>query len=428
MKRLGKILKWMGIVAAAAITVLLMLNAYFVWSTGTELEHRLTSLRQAGVPAQLADLAREPIPPEKNADVFLRRAADDLDAIEKELLALYPRKGFTSGNLSPAEQDKLEKLFAAYPTLMPLLEQAADCPDYDLQPDFSLPATPFLQSYMERPQKHRLLDRVLRTRCALLLSKGRGDDALANQMVLLRLTRLWRRDPLTLAFLVTAVCELGAMQGVNQVLQSGPVTPSVRQAVDTELALHDTMEGYNNAMRSERAYSLSSIREIPGAGFWLTRGFSNELALGLIDFYDRCLANGSRAYSDVVADKRPPSAPKYGPNLYGALITLLEPAMRAVRESTERTRAICRAVRVLNALQTHVPKGSDLVPKLSELGLPGEVTLDPFNGEPLHIKKLPEGWMVYSVGADLVDDGGKIDGKTDVGVGPTGRAETPTNR
>ena len=93
MNRLRRILKWTGIVVAAAITVLLMFNAYFVWSTGSQLERRLAELRQAGDPVQLADFAREPIPPEKNADAFLSRAADDLDAIQKELLALYPQKG-----------------------------------------------------------------------------------------------------------------------------------------------------------------------------------------------------------------------------------------------------------------------------------------------------------------------------------------------
>ena len=189
MKRLAKILKWIGIVTAGAITILLMLNAYFVWSTGTELERRLAALRQAGDPVQISDFAREPIPPGTNADAFLRRAADDLDAVEKELLALYPRKGYTTGNLSPDEQEKLEKSFASYPGLMTLLEQAADCPDSDLQLDVSMSATPFLESYIGRSQKHRVLYRILRTRCTLLLSKGRGDDALASQMLLLRLTR-----------------------------------------------------------------------------------------------------------------------------------------------------------------------------------------------------------------------------------------------
>jgi hypothetical protein len=416
----------MGIATAAAITILLMLNAYFVWSTGAELERRLAALRHAGDPAQISDYAREPIPPEKNADAFLRRAGNDLDAIQKDLLALYPQKGYTTEILLPEQQEKLEKVFASYPGVMPLLEQAANCPDSDLQLDASLSATPFLQSYIDRPTKHRVLNRILRTRCTLLLSKGRRDDALANQILSLQLTRHWRREPLTIAYLVTAVCEHGAMEGINQVLQAGPVSLSARQALDAELALHDTMEGYNEALRSERAYSLSSIREIPGSRFWLTRGFSNELALGLIDFYDRRLADGSRPYRDVVAAKAAPSTPRYGPNMYGALITLLEPAMASVRDATERNRAVCRSIRVLNALQTHVAPGSDSVPKLTELGLPDSATIDPYSGEPLHVKKLSEGWLVYSVGADLVDDGGKVDGKTDVGVKPLVRAATPT--
>jgi hypothetical protein len=424
MNRLRKILKGIWIVAGAAINILLLVNAYFVWSTGSELERRLAALRSAGDPVQLADLAREPIPSDRNADVFLRRAADDLDAVEKELLAMYPKKGYSNGNLSPAEQDELENLFAAYPKVMPLLEQAAACPDADPQLDVSPPTTRFLQPYMDRSGKHRLVNRVLRTRCALLLSKGRVDDALANQMLMLRLTRHWRREPLIFAYLVTAVCEMGAMEGVNHALRSsGPVSPASRRAIDTELALHDTMAGYDWALRSERAYSLSSVQEIPGSSFWLTRGFANQLALGLMDLYDRHLARGLRAYADVVAGKGPASVLRRGPNPYGALVTLLEPALNAAREPAERTRAMSRSLRVLNALQSQVPTQSALVPKLTELGLPEEATIDPYNGEPLHVNKRPDGWMVYSVGNNLVDDGGTFDGNKDIGSGPIGPKE-----
>ena len=48
-----------------------------------------------------------------------------------------------------------------------------------------------------------------------------------------------------------------------------------------------------------------------------------------------------------------------------------------------------------------MPPDSDQVPKLTDLGLPAQATIDPFNGEPLHVKKRPEGWMVYSVGRNL---------------------------
>jgi hypothetical protein len=427
MKRLRKILKWIGIVAGAVIAILLFANAYFVWSTGTRLEARLAALRQVGEPVQLTDLGRAPIPPEKNADAFLRRATDDLDAIQKELVAWYPEKGYPTGELTPAEQEKLENLFAAYPKVMPLLEQAADCPDSDPQLDVTLPPFRFIESYMNRSSDHRLLIRVLRARSALLRSRGRADDALAGQVLTLRLTRHWRREPFLIGYLVTAVCEQSAMEEANRVLRGGPVAPAARRALDAELALHDTLEGYTWALRSERAFSLSSSREMPGAGFWLTRAFTNDLMLGFLELYDRHLEGASRPDERVAGKDADPRSPGRL-NPYRALVTLLEPALISAREPAERVRAMSRALRVLNALQVRVPAGSNEVPRLDDLGLPAEATIDPFDGEPLRVKQLPRGWMVYSVGGNGVDDGGKLDGRSDVGVGPVGPEETRKTR
>jgi hypothetical protein len=424
MKRLGRILTWTAIVAAAAIAILLTLNAYIVWSTGTMLEHRLAVLRQAGNPVQLADLGHEPIAPEKNGDVFLRRTAGDLDALQKELVALYPRVGYPTGPMSPADQDKLNKLFAAYPKVMPLLEQAAACPDFDSQFDLSLPPSRFLEFYMEYTNKRRLIYRVMRARSELLLARGRGDDALATQILVLRLARQRRREPLFIGYFVTLACTHVAMEEANRVLQSGPVSAAMRQNLDAELALHDTMENYKWALLSERAYSLSSIRELPGAGFWLTRGLMSDMALGLIGLFDAYLAKASRPYSEVVAAKAA-SASSPGPNPYRTLVTLLEPAMVSLRAPAERIRAMSRSLRALNSIQSREAAGPPFESKLTDLGLPIAATIDPFNGEPLRVKRLPEGWIVYSVGENLVDDGGKLDGKTDIGAGPIVPEKSP---
>jgi hypothetical protein len=271
---------------------------------------------------------------------------------------------------------------------------------------------------MDHTTKHRLLARVLKARCALLLSHGRNDEAIANQVVLLRITRHWRREPLLFAFLVTAVCEQTAMEGVNEVLRQGPASPAARQALDAELALHDNLDGQVWALKSERAFSLSSTREMPGTGFWLTRWFANDLMLRLSDLYDRFLAETSLSYPVVVSEENRKARPGGGPNLYRALVTLLEPALAAAREPAERTRAMSRCLRVLTALQAQPPQEGDTAPKLADLGLPAAVTTDPFDDQPLRLKQLPEGWIVYSVGGNLVDDNGKLDGRTDIGAGP----------
>jgi hypothetical protein len=425
MQRFKKILKAAGIITGAVIAILLILNALFVWRTGTRLEGRLSALRQAGEPLQIADLAHEPIPPEKDAGVFLRRAASDLDAIQKELETLYPRIGYPKGKLTPAEQERLEKLFAAYPQVMPLLEQAAACPDYDPGLDTTQPRTPFLEACMDLSSRHRPLYRILRARSALLLSKGRADDAVASQILLLRLTRHWRREPLLIGYLVVAVGEYPAMEVINRVLQAGPVSPDTRRAIDAELALHDTMEGYTWALRTERVFSLASVRDLPSSGLWLTRGFVNDLMLRLLDLYDRQLQDAPRPYIRVVEDRKKAPPPRGGLNLYGALVTLLEPGLISGLEAADRVRALARSLRILNAVQVRVPAGRDQPPPLQDLGLPAEATTDPFNGEPLRVKRTPEGWMVYSVGGNGVDDGGKLDGRSDIGVGPISPEEAP---
>jgi hypothetical protein len=45
-------------------------------------------------------------------------------------------------------------------------------------------------------------------------------------------------------------------------------------------------------------------------------------------------------------------------------------------------------------------------------------TLDPFSGKPLVVKRIEDGWMVYSVGENGIDDGGSFVDQKDWGLGP----------
>lgn len=418
MTRIKKVLKWIGIGVGIAIAIVLILNAWFVGSTGARLEGKFAALRAAGEPLQLADLAREPIPPEKNAAVFLNRAADELASMDKELAAWFPKRVYPTEPLTTAEQEKMEKLFAAYSRVFPLIEQAAACPDYDPQLDYTQSPNSLVDLEMERVQKYRVLYRVLRAHSAWLVSKGGRDEAIATTILMLRLSRHMEREPLIVGYFVTVACKGVVMDAVNQALQAGSVSAASRRALDAELALHDNMDGYCRALISERAFALSSMRELPGYNFWLTRGFANDATLHLLELLEQHLANASRPFAEVV-DKKDATAstPKPGGISFRAVVELLKPSLNKVREPAERVRAATRALRVLNALQaSDMPE--DALVKLTELGLPKEVTHDPFNGQPLRAKRLAEGWIVYSVGPNLVDDGGELDGRSDVGFGP----------
>lgn len=418
MKFGGKKLKWIGGLVGVVVASLILVRLYVVWRNGTELERRLEALRAAGEPVKLSDLARAPIPADENAHEFLRSAATDLESIHRTLAQWYPEMIYPTGPMTDSEQDRMEALFSGRPELLPLLEKAAACPDYDTQLNFKQPPSLLLAAFMDQVLRHRDVTRVLRAHSALRLAQGRNDEALADEVLTLRLTRHWSRDPLLIGYLVTTACEAVAIDGANRVLQTGSVSPAARQKLDAELALHDTLEGARGAMRTELAYSLSSVAEMPDSSFCRIMGFDELLTLRYLDLYDRHVANLARSRSELNTGKFSTLSPKNVFNIYERLVDLQDPTLEGVRTAADRVRAVSRSLRVLNALQARVGTASDQVPRLDELGLPATALLDPFNDEPLHVAKRPEGWMVYSVGLNGVDDGGSLDLGSDVGVGP----------
>jgi hypothetical protein len=55
---------------------------------------------------------------------------------------------------------------------------------------------------------------------------------------------------------------------------------------------------------------------------------------------------------------------------------------------------------------------------LEKLNLPAAATGDPYSGNPLLLKSTANGWVVYSVMKNGVDDGGDFKEMKDFGVAP----------
>jgi hypothetical protein len=413
MKRFLKTLRWIAIVAGGLIAILLLVAAVWCWISARRLEKRLEAVRSAGDPLSLAELAREPIPPENNAAVFLRRAQDDLEALDKELYEVYDSETYRSGRPTDAELKTIRSALEAYPGVMPLLERAAACPDYDSQLDYTVAPPLFLDAAVKRVHKLRSVPRVLRARALLLESQGKLDEALEDCILILRLSRHFDREPMIISYLVATACRGIGLDAANRVLRAGPVAKTSRESLDAELALHESMEGFRWAMKSERAFAMESYRAIPARNWWPIRAKWDNDQCAFLDLIDQHLALASKPYSEAVAADL--GTPQGGWNV---LAELAKPSLMAARAAGDRVKATVRCLRVLGALQALDGEAAVPEPKLSELGLPAEAITDPFNGQPLKLKRLPKGWLVYSVGKNLVDDGGTLDEHHDVGVGP----------
>lgn len=415
----------------------LIANAWFVWTTDARLERQLAEIRAAGDPLTLADLARPPIPPEKNAATYLRQADADVKAIEAKIFNKDYFDGWgkqwSSENRLPSEGVKAVKAaMDAHPQAIPLLKQAAACEDYDAELDYSAAPAQLIAQLLPVAQGFRCYARVLEFRTHLLLAEGNYDEAAKNSLILFQISRLFNRNPMIVSYLVATTIRGIATNSLNRVLQIGPVSKDVRAALDAEISIQERMAGYDGygwMITSERALALDLLQTFPDRNFWfVSRGVWNRRESAVLDWFGGWLkiAKDSSPYCQTekaihrLSEQVPTlDLPLLPAKIWGEPVDLL-PATQAAHNAITRSRAMIRCLRVLNALQAHVPAGSNEIPKLTELGLPAETITDPFTGDPLHVKKTPQGWVVYSVGPNFQDDGGKVDDPTngDVGIGP----------
>jgi hypothetical protein len=421
MRRLKKILKWIGIVMVGLAAIALIANALFVSITASRLERQIAAIRAAGDPVTIADLAPPPIPAEKNAATYLDRARADMEAIVKEISDLKLASECPGYRLPPKELKTINDSIAAYPKVLPLLQQAAACPEYEGGFDYTLPSQKFQEQMLKIAGGVRTPSRVLFRRAEALIAEGNCDEAIRMSILLLRLSRHFDRNPTIVGYLVALASRSAAIEHINEALQTGPVSKETREALDMELAIHEPMSGYKNSLKSERAWALSSIPSQDGMfgtmhrQWFVGRGMANMWMSDYLRFFDSIVSTAD----DSTTFPHPARA--IVNNGMGSIPSgLILPSINATENAVARVRAEIRCLRVLNALQTRATEADNNVPKLAELGLPVETTTDPFNGQPLHAKKTPQGWLVYSVGQNQVDDGGNLANSAsgDVGFGP----------
>ena len=190
------------------------------------------------------------------------------------------------------------------------------------------------------------------------------------------------------------------------------------QRLENELAKIDIRREYLHALKSERVVALDMFEDIY-KDMWFSRILINREGNGGLDVFEWMLAradaklpeNAANPSSDI--SDTPPSTTIFG--------QLLLPALQAGETAADRVEAEIRVLRVLNALGRRADPQKAPLPDLSDLGLPATATTDPFSGKPLIVKKVEGGWLVYSVGENKIDDGGKLEQDDDTGENPRHR-------
>jgi hypothetical protein len=428
MKRFFKAFRFAAILFGGLIAAGLIYYAVTNWRASARLEKTIARLRAAGEPIRLADLGRAPIPPEENAFTFLKRAEADIKAIENEVSAAETAEldakrkreeeaGQTTAEtandddvISPAVLAAMRTALAAYPKAVPLLLEASRCPDFDWQLDVNLAPRDFTAAMIDLFKPMRGGVRVLNYQAQIDLADGRADDALQSALAIMRLSRLLDREPTLVVSLVSLACFNVGVHAANDALRLGPISDASQQALEDELAQQLPIEAAKHTLKTERPFMLEHYRDFLADGVGWLPSMKNDACTSaeLVDALLETLPLGTASTDPKVREILARSGP---------LTASLEPSFQAYLHAVRRQLATLRSLRILATLSRNKFSPEAAVPQLDELGLPASEIVDPFNGEPMRLKKLPEGWLIYSVGRDLKDDGGDVADK-DVGLAP----------
>jgi hypothetical protein len=244
-------------------------------------------------------------------------------------------------------------------------------------------------------------------------------EAFGAGLLLLRLEPHFQRQPFLVGHLFAHATRAMAINALNRVVRADALSRDDRGMLDAQLAKCDSHEPLKRAFREERVFMLAEyenqFRRWP-------RFFVDRNLVGCLDVIDEEMERIGRPMAD--APERKPGAQRLGPALAFFWFDherFTRPSLSAMRAAHARSLALVRSLRLVNALKRHETEHGTGPARLEDLGLPAGALVDPFSGRQLKFKSSAAGWTVYSVGNNLIDDGGSVDNRLDVGLAPPTR-------
>lgn len=403
-----------GVLVAPVLILVVLPNVWMSWRLNQRFDH----WRDAGEPVEIADLAIHAT--QTDARQLLDAITPSLRLIEAQLKPVMERK--SQEPLTADEVALIASVWTAHPHLLPNLTKAADDPAYGitLPPGMTGPA---LSAYViNTSSNHRTIARILSLEAQRQLATGDPNGALASMVTLLKLCRHFDHEPAMNSYLAALACRTLALNQLNAILRHPELAAESRQTLETELAQHDLQKAHRHALLTERVINSASFHEFskgatpPAARFfglhWIIRPYWLMQSSRYLDYLDREIAIAQLPVNEMRAARE--EGTKNESTLF---ISLLVPAIDRLHTATARSAVQLRAIRILNALEQQDTRPEQL--DVTRLGLPPELFVDPDTGGELQIKHQETGWLIYSVGPDLKDDGGKTSDLTDIGFAPT---------
>jgi hypothetical protein len=394
---------------------------------------RLEQLRAAGeplTPDDLADVYRLP-PSLPDSSRFWLSAIEPLDGEafvaawrERRLDEVLDGKVPRPGEPWPQLADARELLAQYAPSLRALHDAAADQGGvrYPMRFDDGI------AMLLPHTQRMRGAARLLALEAQVKAHEGDAAGSAAAIHAGFAAARTLEHDPILVVLLVRINCEELARNQIEQLLSKVEFSDADVARLRSDLRQARYQASLLRAMQGERVIGLATIRnpaqalaepdtnlggDAPLGGLRLFRGNDTRCYLECMELVvdqaklppPQALAGMKRIDADVAARMGGGSMTA---RIRNPLTNLLVPALSKVFSATARgtasndTADAALAVEQFRRLHGRLPERlDDLVPEFMP-----SVPTDAFDGKPLRYIVRPDRYVVYSVGQDLIDQGG----------------------
>jgi len=420
-----KILTKIGLVLLVILTVVLAARAVLNWTEGRKLTRALAELKAKGVPLTAGDLA-SPCSDEDNA-ARLWKAAVNLLAVEeqdKEVLGRAFMDLVASKPMEPSHRSALAGVIAKNQKALELLHEMADKPCF-LYRD---PGTPLIEAIpppemvkmilatrligfdaLLEAEKGEVPSAAERIRSGLgFASKVAQEGTMITQLIAVADTRM-------LAGFLEAICRGRKVDDEILLrliadLEPGPWRERLAQTIKGERVVFiEAAKKAASGTRMENAYLFGEPSRLNDIRAWLVRPFLKTdmrrtlpklfdlEAQALLPYYE---SRGSLRAQDQQIETLPWYAFVSKLILGNFEAAFLKEAQLEATLLAARTGLACKLFK--NRTGAYPEALDALVP-----GILNEVPIDPFTGKPFVYRREGEGFIVYSLGSNEKDDGGR---------------------
>jgi len=405
------------------------------------LRYRLDRLHSKGIPTNWAEVIPQPIPDEDNAAILYDRAFKLLTLARQEretLRTIFPADYRPSQGMAPNQAGNVDlkevaQIIARNRPALDLLRQAA-----------AKPKCRFPANWNERPYEVTLFPHYSPMfACARLLSAeafvaaGQGD---MNQFIdcyhtMLRIADHASSDLATASFAVASRTDMMVLASIHCGIQTLDLDPATCRALFDELQTIDLGPALRRAATGEgcivfwvfgevakRPEEIQAVFTYSGdkEGAALSQRLPARFCLGPLgklvrlreeiayaERFERAMALAARPYRETAAawraaqDQQARLPPYY-------LVSRLAASFLSLVRNRDNTIAFRNAMQVALALKAYRAERGAYPDSLDALrGAGWTLPDDPFSGKPFGYRRLGPGFILYSWGEDLDDDGGR---------------------